>query len=148
METVTAATWIDAPPEAVWAVLTDLARYPEWNPLFGEAAGELAVGQRITLRSTREDGRRVTTRPRVTAATPGEELRWTGRPAGIPPGLLAAAHSFTLKPGNGGTLVLQREEVRGFMVRFSGRLLDRAEVGSRALNGALKARVEARVGTS
>lgn len=142
METVTAATWIDAPPEAVWAVLTDLARYPEWNPRFVEATGDLAVGQRLTLRSTGPDGRRVTTHPRVTAVTPDEELRWAGRPAGMPPGLLSAEHSFTLKPGNGGTLVLQREAVRGFMVRFSGRLLDRAEAGGRALNGALKARVE------
>jgi hypothetical protein len=143
METVTAATWIDAPPEAVWAVLTDLARYPDWNPLFGEGTGDLAVGQRITLRSTGPDGHRVTTRRRVTAIIPNEELRWAGRPARMPPGLLATEHSFTLKPGNGGTLVLQRAAVRGFMVRFSGRLLDRAEAGSRALNGALKARVEA-----
>jgi hypothetical protein len=34
------------------------------------------------------------------------------------------------------------------MVRFSRQLLDRTEAGSRALNGALKARVEARVETS
>jgi hypothetical protein len=148
METVTAATWIDAPPGAVWAVLTDLARYPEWNPLFGQAAGNLGVGQRIRLCSRRPDGRRVTTRPRITAVTPDEELRWTGRPAGMPPGLLTGEHSFTLRPGNGGTLVLQRVAVRGFMVRFSGRRLDRAEEGWRALNGALKARVEARVETS
>ena len=120
METVTAATWIDAPPAAVWAVLTDLARYPEWT----------------TIR-----------RPRVTASAPNAELRWTGRPRGMPPGLLTGEHSFTLKPGNGGTLVLQRVTVRGFMARFS-RQLDHAEAGSRALNGALKARVEARVETS
>jgi hypothetical protein len=121
METVTAATWIDAPPEAVWAVLTDLARYPEWTMI---------------------------RRPRVTATTPHEELRWTGRGPGMAPGLLTAEHSFTLKPGNGGTLVLQHVTVRGFMVRFSRQLLDRTEAGSRALNGALKARVEARVETS
>jgi hypothetical protein len=138
MTTVTAATWIDAPPAAVWAVLTDLSRYREWNPLFPEAAGTLAAGQRITLRSVPDDGRPATIRPRVTALIPEAELRWSGRL----PGLIAGEYTLTLKPGNGGTLVLQSETFRGFMVRFSGRTLDRAEAGFQALNSALKARVE------
>lgn len=118
---MTAATWIDAPPEAVWAVLTDLARYPEWT----------------TIR-----------RPRVTVVTPDTELRWAGRPPGMPPAWLTGEHSFTLKAGNGGTLVLQRVTVRGIIVRFSRHLLDRTEAGSHAVNGALKARVETRAGPS
>jgi hypothetical protein len=146
METVTAAAWIDASPRAVWAVLVDLDRYPEWNPLFGEGAGELVAGQRITLRSTRDDGRQATIRPRVTAVTPETELRWAGRLLrvlpGVLPSLIAGEYSFTLKPGNGGTLIVQRGIFRGFMLRFSGRALDRADAGFRALNGALKARVE------
>ena len=44
MKTVSATTQIDAPPMAVWAVLTDLSRYPEWNPLFREASGQVAAG--------------------------------------------------------------------------------------------------------
>ena len=140
METVTAAAWIDAPPRAVWAVLTDLDRYPEWNPLFPQAAGDLAVGRRVTLRSTRDGGRSTTIRPRVTVVTAETELRWAGHlPGSI---LVAGEHSFTLKPGNGGTLIMQRGAFRGFMVRFSGRALDRAEAGFQALNEALKTRVE------
>ncbi len=142
MTTVSAATWIDAPPEAVWAVLTDLKRYPEWNPLFPEAAGELAVGQRIMVRIARDDGRRAAIHPRVTVLIPDAELGWTGRLPGMPPGLITGEHSFSLKAANGGTLVVQRETHRGFMARFSGRALDGAEAGSRALNGALKSRVE------
>jgi uncharacterized protein YndB with AHSA1/START domain len=49
MKTMSATIQIDAPPEAVWAILTDLGRYPEWNPLFREASGQVAVGNRITL---------------------------------------------------------------------------------------------------
>jgi len=44
MKIISWTTEIGAPPMAVWAVLTDLGRYPEWNPLFREASGEVAVG--------------------------------------------------------------------------------------------------------
>jgi hypothetical protein len=138
MTTVSAATWIDAAPAAVWAVLTDLSRFPEWNPLFPAAAGDLAVGQRITLRRAPGGGFPATIRPRVTTLTPDSELSWESHL----PGLIAGEHRFTLKPGNGGTLVLQSETFHGFLVRFSGRALDRAETGFQALNAALKERVE------
>jgi uncharacterized protein YndB with AHSA1/START domain len=36
-KTVSATIQIDAPPATVWAALTDLAAYPQWNPLFPEA---------------------------------------------------------------------------------------------------------------
>jgi hypothetical protein len=142
MEMVSAAAWIDASPDAVWAVLADLTRYPEWNPLFPEATGELSAGQRVTLRGAGDGGRRTTIRPRLTAVTPAAELRWKGRPAGMPPVLITGEHTLTLKPANGGTLVLERSVYHGFMVRFSGRWLDRAEAGLQTLNGALKVRVE------
>ena len=138
MTTVSAATWIDAPPTAVWAVLTDLGRYHEWNPLFARASGDLAAGQRITLRRRPGGGVPATIRPRITALTPDTELGWESRL----PGLISSQHRFTLKPGNGGTLVLQSETFSGFLVRFSGRTLDRAEDGFQALNAALKARIE------
>jgi hypothetical protein len=138
METVSAATWIDAPPAAVWAVLTDLGRYGEWNPLFPQASGDLAAGRRITLRRAPGSGFPATIRPRVIALTPESELAWESHL----PGLISGQHRFTLKPGNGGTLVLQSETFSGFLVRFSGRALDRAEDGFQALNAALKARTE------
>ena len=39
---------IDAPPETVWEVVTDLAQYAEWNPFIVSAVGEAAVGERLT----------------------------------------------------------------------------------------------------
>jgi uncharacterized protein YndB with AHSA1/START domain len=51
MRTMSATIDIDAPPQEVWAILADLSSYREWNPLFVEATGNVAVGQRVTLRS-------------------------------------------------------------------------------------------------
>jgi uncharacterized protein YndB with AHSA1/START domain len=77
MKTMSATIQIDAPPQAVWAVLTDLGRYPEWNPLFREASGQVAVGNRIRLRSVHPaNGRLMTVKPKITVADPGAELRW------------------------------------------------------------------------
>jgi Polyketide cyclase / dehydrase and lipid transport len=60
MKTMSATVQIHATPEAVWAVLTDLGRYPEWNPLFREASGQVAAGNRLTLRSVHPANGQVT----------------------------------------------------------------------------------------
>jgi len=138
MKMVSATTWIDASPLRVWAILTDLSRYQDWNPLFREAAGEIAVGRRIFLRAYPAGGRPMKLRPTITAADAGANLGWAARL----PGILSGEHRFTLRPGNGGTLVVQSETFRGLLVPFSGKALDRAETSFQALNGALKARAE------
>jgi len=139
MTEISAATQIAASPDQVWAVLADLASYPQWNPLFREASGQLSAGNKITLKSIHPvNGRTMTVKASVLAAEPAKELRWRSSL----PAIMTGEHSFTLKPGNGGTLIMQRGAFRGFMVRFSGRALDRAEAGFQSLNGALNARVE------
>ncbi|MGB8652600.1 MAG: SRPBCC domain-containing protein [Mycobacteriales bacterium] len=40
---------IDAPQELVWQVLTDYARYPEWNPYTVKVETTLEVGARVVL---------------------------------------------------------------------------------------------------
>lgn len=41
---------VDAPPERVWEVITDLARYPEWNPFVVACESTLEVGDPIAMR--------------------------------------------------------------------------------------------------
>ena len=50
MTDISAIAQIAAPPQRVWAVLTDLASYPQWNPLFREASGQPTAGSTITLK--------------------------------------------------------------------------------------------------
>jgi uncharacterized protein YndB with AHSA1/START domain len=100
MRTVSATIQIGAPPMAVWAILTDLGRYPEWNPLFLEAAGDIIAGQRIRLRSKQPaTGRPMTIKPKIIVAEPGVELRW----ASSLPVIIGGEHSFALSAVDGGT---------------------------------------------
>jgi hypothetical protein len=139
MKTVSATVQIDARPEAVWAILTDLARYPEWNPLFREASGQVAVGNRIVLRSVHPaNGRLMTVKPKITVAEPGAELRW----ASSLPGIMSGEHHFTLTPADSGTKVEQSETFRGLLTVLGGKTFTNAEASFRALNEALKKRAE------
>jgi hypothetical protein len=139
MKTMSATIQIDAPPEAVWAVLTDLSRYPEWNPLFREASGQVAAGNRIKLRSVHPaNGRLMTVKPKITVADPGAELRWVSSL----PGIISGEHRFALTPADGGTRLEQSETFRGLLTAFPGKTFANAEVSFRALNEALKKRAE------
>jgi hypothetical protein len=139
MKTMSATIQIDAPPEAVWAVLTDLGRYPEWNPLFREASGQLAAGSRITLRSVHPaNGRLMTVRPKITVADPGAELKWVSSL----PGIISGEHRFTLTPAGGGTRLEQSEAFHGLLAAFPLKTFTRAEASFQGLNEALKKRAE------
>lgn len=140
MKTMSATIQIDAPPMTVWAILTGLDSYPDWNPLFREASGQIAVGSRITLRSVHPaNGRMMTVKPKITVADPGAELRWT---SGLPP-LISGEHSFILTEANGGTRLVQAETFSGLLVPLSGKTFARTETSFQSLNEAIKKRAEA-----
>jgi hypothetical protein len=104
------------------------------------AAGNVAVGQRITLRSKHPaNGRLMTVKPKVTVAEPGTELRW----ASSLPGVISGEHSFTLSATDGGTRLVQSETFRGLLAMFSGKTFANAEASFQTLNEALKERAEA-----
>lgn len=141
MRTMSATIDIGAAPMEVWAILTDLSSYHEWNPLFVEASGDVAVGQRITLRSKHPaNGRLMTVKPKITVAQAGADLRWTSSL----PGIMSGEHTFTLTPADGGTRVMQSETFRGLLTRFAGKTFSNAEASFQALNEALKERAETR----
>lgn len=139
MTEISAATEIAASPQQVWAVLTDLASYPEWNPLFREASGQLTAGARVTLKSVHPaNGRLMTVKVKVLAAEPATELRW----ASSLPGIITGEHSFTLTPAEGGTRLVQTETYRGLLARMSAKSISRTKASFEALNQAIKQRAE------
>jgi hypothetical protein len=136
--TVSATIQIDAPPATVWAALTDLTAYPQWNPVFPEATGQLAVGSRLTLKVIQANGRSMIVKPTILAADPDTELRWS---AGLP-GIIGGEHTFTLTPAEGGTRLVQSETFRGILVPLSGKTITAARTSYQTLNEALKKYVE------
>ena len=131
---------IDAPPEAVWAVLRDFAAYSEWNPFIVEAVED---GERLTLRMQPAGGRPVTLRPRVADCVADKRLQWRGRLA--IPGILDAEHTFELEAHGNGTRLTQKERFSGLLVPLFARSLDQHTLPAFvAMNEALKTRAEAR----
>ena len=135
---------IAATPENVWAVLADLASYPQWHPVFLAVTGELAAGSMLTITTTHPTtGRTMTAKVKVLTAEPGTELRWASELLG----LTISKRRFLLSPSGGGTSLLQAGTYRGLgggrgraMVKVISRIQDTFV----AINQAVKQQAEAR----
>jgi hypothetical protein len=132
---------IDAPPARVWAVLTDFAAYPEWNPFIRRISGELHAGAKLEVRITPPRGRAMTFKPTVRAVEANRELRWLGRL--LLPGIFDGEHSLRIEPLDGGrSRFVQAERFSGLLVWLVKGTLAKTEAGFEQMNAALKARVE------
>ena len=140
MRSISESVDIAASPRQVWAVLADLDAYKEWNPFIQSASGQLTVGSTLTLRLVPAQGRALTFRPKVLAAQPGVLLCWIGRL--VLPGIFDGTHQFELQDLGGSTRVTQSETFRGVLVPFTGKTITATKEDFRALNQALKTRVE------
>jgi hypothetical protein len=136
---ISATIEIAAPPEQVWAVLTDLASYPEWNPVFREASGQLTPGNRVTITSTHpETGHTMTVKVKVLTAESASELRWVSSVLGV----MTSEHSFILSLTSGGTQLVQTQTYRGMFTRFPPKTIRRIQASFEAINQAIKQRAE------
>ena len=133
-------TEIDAPPDRVWAALTDFAAYPEWNPFIPRLEGSATSGSRLRVTIRPPGSRAMTLRPRVTISEPDRHFAWLGH-LGLPR-VFDGEHEFILEPnGRGGTSFTQRETFRGLLVPFVGKVLERTRRGFEAMNQSLATRM-------
>lgn len=132
---------IDAPPERVWAVVTDFAAYPEWNPFIRRISGELRIGARLEVRIEPPGGRAMTFKPAVQVVEANRELRWLGRL--LVPGIFDGEHSHRIEPLDPGrSRFIESERFSGVLVGLFKRTLQKTETGFGQMNDALKVRAE------
>lgn len=129
---------IAAPPEKVWAVLTDAASYAEWNPVLVKVEGTFAEGETVTTTVLFPDGDRTPLSGDVVKLVDNALIQQKG---GIP-GFVTFNHIWRLEPVAGGTKVTQYEIDRGLYMWFwdSGWV----EPAYKKATEALKAYVEAK----
>jgi hypothetical protein len=109
MKAYAANALIEASPETVWAILTDVGTYPEWDTGVERVEGQIGPGETIEVFSKLSPGRvfPVTVRELV----PGQRMVWSG---GMPLGLFKGERTFTLKAeGGAATRFSMREEFTG-----------------------------------
>jgi hypothetical protein len=133
---------IDAPPERVWAVLTDFAAYHEWNPFITQISGPLRENAQLNVHISVPEGSEFKMKPTLRRCEPNAELSWLGHL--FIKGLFDGEHFFRLQPLDGGrTRFVHGENFGGILVRFFGGTLTKTARGFVYMNQALKQRVEA-----
>lgn len=110
---------IDASPQLVWDVFSDVERWPEWTAsvtsLVGLDGHTLAVGKRFAIK---QPGM-AKLGWQVTEIDPGTSWTWVQRSPGV---RVTARHYVVAQPG-GRTLVRQQLDQRGALGALVGRLM-------------------------
>lgn len=88
---------IDAPPERIWAILTDAPGWTSWNTTVDKIDGTIALGQKVTVHAKISPGRAFPVK--VTELVPNERMVWS---SGMPFGLFTGRRTFTLAASGGG----------------------------------------------
>jgi len=83
---------IHAEPAAIWAILTDAERYPEWNNTVERVEGTIAPGERIKVHAKISPGRAFPVK--VSTFEPSARMVWS---SGMPLGLFKGERTFSLE---------------------------------------------------
>ena len=134
-----ATATIHRQPDRVWAVLTDVASYPEWDPFCERVEGRVALGERLKVYSKLSPGRAFPVK--VTELDASARMVWSG---GMPFGLFTGVRTFSMTPIPGGATEFALHEVfTGPLLKLIGRSIPDMTDAFAAFASGLKARAEA-----
>lgn len=133
---------IQAPPEAIWAVLADIEGWSVWNPIYPKAQGTLRIGSPLTLELALEGRKPEVIKPVILDWVPNEQIHWRLTIMG---GLVRTTRFFEIeKLSDNGCIFANGEVFDGLLGPTAVRAL-RGPIrrGFAAMGEAVKARVEA-----
>lgn len=91
MKSFSTAIIITASADAIWRILTDASRWPDWNTTIDKVEGNIAPGERVTVYAKASPGRAFPLK--VAEFVPLERMVWTG---GMPLGLFTGKRTYAL----------------------------------------------------
>lgn len=132
---------IQATPEQIWDILTDLSRYSEWNPLLYRGTGKVEVGETVEV-AAKTASKDMNFVCKVVRVEPNREFAWTFHV--IHPFLFRGEHIFQLEPtGEHRTKFIDREQFEGLLLPMQAKdLQTNGLVAMVDMGKALKERVE------
>lgn len=107
---------IEASPEVIWKIMTDVNNWPNWNPEVSKASLNGKVKEGNTFQWKAGPG---TIKSTIRSVENERLIAWTGKTLSI----IYASHVWKLEPLNGKTMVRTEESWEGIVARiFRGKM--------------------------
>jgi hypothetical protein len=136
-----AVTRIEASPADVWAQLTDVGGWRDWDSGVDRVEGRVALGEQLTIFATMIRNRPVTVT--VTEIRPREAMRWRG---GMPLGVATIERTYSLDAQeDGGTVLTVREDHTGPLAGLLDRSTPDLNPSFRQFCAGIKAKAEGKI---
>lgn len=141
MKTIHTEIWVAAAAPVVWSVITDIERWPDWNPVM-RIDGPLDPGRSITVTLLPRGKPEVVMRPKIVSYEEGREVRWVGR--FLIPGLCDGEHGLRVVPEDVGRCRFEQFEVFSGLLAgpIMGKRVKEIETGFEVMNRMLKREAE------
>ena len=138
MKVSSATAEITASPEKVWHILTDAAKYSEWDEGLISLEGKIAPAEKLTIYAKIAPKRAFNVT--VSEFVPNSKMVWS---SGMPLGLFKGNRSFTLEPlGSGKVKFTLREVISGLLLPMIGGSIPDLNPTFATFVNAMKARAE------
>ncbi len=133
-----ASTKIRCSPQAVWEILSNAQKYPEWDPGMIRVEGRISLGEKVKFFTTFSPEKAFAVK--VTIFDPFQKMVFTG---GMPLGLFKSERTHTLKTDAGGnTLFETQEKFSGLLEPVFGKKIPDLTENFEGFAAALKIRAE------
>ena len=107
---------IASDPQKVWGLITDGARWHEWNSTVEKLEGRIALGETVKVYTKQAPGRAFPVK--VAEMSAPNRMIWKG---GMPLGLFTGTRTYELQRSGPGTRFTMNEEFSGLMAGLIGK---------------------------